>query len=67
MGSLRILFGTKRAFNRVIIRRVCPVNLKISVIIVPIEEDNYDYTGRNIAAFKHIFIEQYEFAVKNYF
>ena len=67
MGSLRILFGTKRAFNRVIIRRVCPVNLKISVIIVPIEEDNYDYTGRNIAAFRQIFIEQYEFAVKNYF
>ena len=67
MGSLRILFGTKRAFNRVIIRRVCPVNLKNSIIFVPIEEGKYDYTGRNIAAFKQIFIEQYEFAVKNYF
>ena len=42
-------FGTKRASNRVIKRRVCPVNLKNSVIFVPIEEDNYDYTGRNIA------------------
>ena len=31
------------------------------------KEDNYDYKGRNIAAFKQIFIEQYEFAVKNYF
>ena len=26
-----------------------PVNLKNSIIFVPIEVDNYDYTGRNIA------------------
>jgi len=45
----RILFGTKRASNRVIKCLVCPVNLKNSIIFVPIEVDNYDYTGRNIA------------------
>ena len=47
--QLRILFGTKRASNRVIKCLVCPVNLKNSIIFVPIEVDNYDYTGRNIA------------------
>ena len=47
--QLRILFGTKRASSRVIKCLVCPVNLKNSIIFVPIEVDNYDYTGRNIA------------------
>ena len=47
--QLRILFGTKRASNRVTKRLVCPVNLKNSILFVPIEVDNYDYTGRNIA------------------
>ena len=47
--QLRILFGTKRASNRVIKCLICPVNLKNSIIFVPIEVDNYDDTGRNIA------------------